>query len=250
MRTDAVIGLDPKIKFRLYRFSVWSGLIVVLGSLLAFSIIAPLMPPPPPSFGAKEIAAFMVENRSRILWATVATGYFAPFFYFFAVITSQQMSRIEGGWGILSYLQLTTAVVAPTGWIYPMAMLATAAYRPDRDPALVLLMSDFYWLTYVGVAFIFSINIAVIGLSALWDRRANPVFPKWFGYANLVFAVIFAPGCLVYPYTEGPFAWNGLFTFGIPSIAFLFWKAMMIVYLLRAVRSEEKEEAEALRVAA
>ncbi|NTG65131.1 hypothetical protein G6L29_31260 [Agrobacterium rhizogenes] len=237
------------MKFTLYRLSVWSGLLVVIGSVLAYTVVSPLTPPPPPSWGAKQVSEFLFAHRTNILWSVVIMGFFAPFFYFFAVITSQQMARIEGGWGVLSFLQLTTAVVAPTGWIYPLAMIATAVYRPDRDPNLVLMFNDLYWLTYVGVAFIFSINIASIGLAALWDRRQNPVFTRWFGWANIAFAIIFAPGIFVYPFMDGPFAWDGLFANIIPSIAFLFWKAMMITMLLRAVKSEEKEEAAALKAA-
>lgn len=45
----------------------------------------------------------------------VIMGLFASIFYAFAVIISLQIRRIEGGWGLLSMIQLTTAVVAPTG---------------------------------------------------------------------------------------------------------------------------------------
>jgi len=171
-------------------------------------------------------------------------GICAPLFYAFAVITSLQIRRIEGGWGLLSMIQLTTAVVAPTGWLYPMAVLATAAYRPERSPDLMLLISDQFWLTYVGVAVIFVLNVAVIGLSALVDRRANPVFPRWFGYLNLFLALTFLPGVFIYLFTAGPLAWNGLFALWIPACAFPVWKISMIVVLLKAVKSEEREALE------
>jgi hypothetical protein len=235
-------GLDPKVKFFLYRFSVWCGLFVVVGNTLAFNIWGNIFPPPDPHWGAARVTQFILNNRQGILWGVVLMGFVAPFFYFFSVITSLQMRRIEGGMGLLSYVQLTTAVVAPTGWVYPLAVLATAAYRQDRNPDLILALSDQYYLTMIGVAFIFSINIASIGLAAVFDRRANPVFPKWFGYANLVFAVIFAPGIFIYAYLDGPLAWNGFYALKLPMYAFPLWKAMMIWGLLRAIRSEEAEE--------
>ncbi|MFJ9244902.1 hypothetical protein [Streptomyces sp. NPDC101776] len=141
-------------------------------------------------------------------------------------------------------IQLTTAVVAPTGWVYPLAVLAvlaTAACRPHRDPALMQLLSDQFWLTYVGVAVIFVVNVAVIGLSALLDRRPEPVFPRWFAWLNFVLAIAFFPGVFVYVATDGPFAWDGVFTVVVPSVVFVVWKIAMIVLLLRAVRSEERE---------
>ncbi|WP_329530337.1 hypothetical protein OG568_04295 [Streptomyces sp. NBC_01450] len=233
--------MDVKLKFKLYRMSVWCGVVVVIANTLAFSVFGHLSPPVSPSDNAQQVADFLTEHRTGILWAVVTMGVFAPFFYPFAVITSLQMRRIEGGWGLLSMIQLTTAVVAPTGWVYPLAVLATAAYRPHRSPELMQLLSDQFWLTYVGVAVIFVINVAVIGLSALIDRRPEPVFPRWFGWLNLVLAAAFFPGVFVYVATDGPFAWDGLFTVLIPSIAFVVWKIAMIVVLLRAVKSEERE---------
>jgi hypothetical protein len=41
-----------------------------------------------------------------------------PFEYPFVVVTSWQLRRIEGGWGMLSMIQLTTGVVAPIGFFF------------------------------------------------------------------------------------------------------------------------------------
>jgi hypothetical protein len=82
---------------------------------------------------------------------------------------------------------------------------------------------------------------ASIGLAAFVDKRPNPVFPRWFGYLNFILGIALLPGVFVYVASDGPFAWNGLFTNIIPSIAFLIWKIAMIVVLLKAVKSEERE---------
>jgi hypothetical protein len=238
--------VDDKVKFRLYRLSVWCGVAVLVAFTVAFTIVGKLTPPISPTATADQVAGFLAQNRSGILWAVVIMGVFAPLFYPFAVVTSLQMRRIEGGWGLLSMVQLTTAVVAPTGWLYPMAVFATAAYRPGRDPQLVLLLSDQFWLTYVGIAAIFVVNVAVIGVSALVDRRPKPVFPRWFGWLNIVAAVALLPGVFVYVSSDGPFAWNGLFAMIIPSVAFLVWKVSMLIVLFRAVKSEELEAREAV----
>lgn len=233
--------MDVRVKFRLYRISVWCGALVLIAFSIAYSMVGNLYPPPSPTADANQIATFLTENRTGILWAVVIMGMIAPLFYAFAVITSLQMCRIEGGWGLLSMVQLTTAVVAPTGWLYPLAVLATAAYRPGRDPQLMLLLSDQYWLTYVGVAVIFVINVWVIGLAVQVDRRPEPVFPRWFAYVNYVLGVVLLPGVFVYVASDGPFAWDGLFTMYLPSVAFVIWKVLMIWLLLRAVNSEERE---------
>lgn len=237
--------MDDKLKFRYYRLSVWCGVVVLVANTLAFSVIGHLSPPVSPHDSAQEVANFLAEHRTGILWAVVVMGICAPLFYPFAVITSLQMRRIEGGWGLLSMIQLTTGVVAPTGWVYPLAVLATAAYRPHRSPDLQQLLSDQFWLTYVGVAVIFVVNVVTIGISAFVDRRPNPIFPRWFGWLNFVLAAALFPGVFVYVATDGPFAWDGLFTVLIPSVAFIIWKISMIIVLLRAVKSEEREALEA-----
>jgi hypothetical protein len=249
MAENTHVGLDPAVKYRLYRFSVWCGMVVLLASTVAFFFLGKLFPPPDPNWGATEISAFFTENRTRIIWSVIMMGFFAPFFYFFAAITSIQIKRIEGELGLLSLVQLTTGVIAPTGWIYPMSVLATATFRPERNPELLLLINDQFFLTLVGVAFIFSLNLVSIGIAALADRREKPVFPRWLGYANLFMALLFAPGIFVYAFTDGPLAWNGLFALWIPASAFPVWKIMMIVCLLKAVRSEEEEERAGLRAA-
>ncbi|TDV55988.1 hypothetical protein [Actinophytocola oryzae] len=233
--------MDDRVKFRLYRMSVWCGVVVLVAFTVAFTVVGSLTPPISPTASAEQVTDFLTEHRSGVLWAVVIMGVFAPLFYPFAVVTSLQMRRIEGGWGLLSMVQLTTAVVAPTGWLYPLAVLATVTYRPGRDPQLVLLLSDQFWLTYVGIAAIFVVNVAVIGVSALVDRRPEPVFPRWFGYFNFVVALALLPGVFVYVSSSGPFAWDGLFAMMLPAVAFVVWKVLMIVYLLRAVRSEERE---------
>lgn len=233
--------MDDTVKFRLYRLSVWCGVVVLVAFVISFSVVGRLTPPIPPTTSADQVAFFFTEYRSGITWAIVIMGVFVPLFYPFAVVTSLQMRRIEGGWGLLSMVQLTTAVVAPTGWLYPLAVLGTAAFRPGRDPQLVLLLSDLFWLTYVGIAAIFVVNVVVIGIAALVDRRPEPVFPRWFGYVNFVVALALLPGVLVYVSPTGPFAWDGLFAMMVPAVAFVIWKILMIVFLLRAVSSEERE---------
>lgn len=241
-------GLDPKLKFRLYRLSAWCGIAVMVGSLFAYFILGKLFPPISPTASAEDVQQFLIDNREGILWAVVFMGLVAPLFYLFAVVTSLQMRRIEGGWGLLSMVQLTTAVVAPTGWVYPLAVLATAAYRAndegrgEQNAELVRMLSDQYWLTYVGVAVIFVLNIASIGFAALVDRREKPVFPRWFAYLNFFLAVLFLPGVFVYVFQTGPLAWNGLFALWVPACAFPVWKIIMIWGLLRAIKQEEQEE--------
>jgi hypothetical protein len=207
-----------------------------------FFVLAKITPPMSPRMSPEEVVDFLVEHQSGILLAVVIMMLLIPLEYAFVVATSLQMCRIEGGWGLLSMIQLTTGVVAPVGFSYPMAILATAAYRPqERSPEVVRTLTDVFWLMYVGIAAIFVLQVVVIGLAAVLDRRSEPVFPRWFGYYNFVMGVLLAPGVAVYMFKSGPLAWDGLLAFTIPSLCYFSWKIITPIILLRAIKSEEAE---------
>lgn len=61
-------------------------------------------------------------------------------------------------------------------------------------------------------------------------------------------ALTFAPGIFVYAFQTGPFAWNRVYALWAPSAAGIALNLLQIWGLLRAIKSEELEEAAALRV--
>jgi hypothetical protein len=234
--------MEQRDRIRLLRLSAWSGFVVLVVFATCFFVLAKITPPMSPRMSPEEVVDFLVEHQSGILLAVVIMMLLIPLEYAFVVATSLQMCRIEGGWGLLSMIQLTTGVVAPVGFSYPMAILATAAYRPqERSPEVVRTLTDVFWLMYVGIAAIFVLQVVVIGLAAVLDRRSEPVFPRWFGYYNFVMGVLLAPGVAVYMFKSGPLAWDGLLAFTIPSLCYFSWKIITPIILLRAIKSEEAE---------
>ncbi|MET7680495.1 hypothetical protein [Streptomyces sp. NPDC005423] len=231
--------------FRLERASAWCGFVLLIGFIVAFSL-GHLITPLDPTTSPQGVVAFLTDHRTGILACTTIMVLVVPFEYPFVVVTSMQMRRIEGGWGLLSMIQLTTGVVAPIGFFFPLAILSAAAYRPQSHSADVLTaMSDMYWLMLVGNACIFVLQVWSIGYAALIDTRSRPVFPRWFGYLNLVLGVLLIPGAFVYLTKTGPFAWNGLLANILPSLVYFVWKIATPIMLLRAVKAEEAEAAEA-----
>jgi hypothetical protein len=223
------------------RLSAWSGFVLLVGFMAAFAI-GNIIPPMSPTESPEEIVRFLTDNQTRILTCVVLMVLLVPFEYPFVIVTSLQMRRIEGGWGLLSMLQLTTGVVAPVGFFFPLAILSAAAYRPEAHSADVLsAMTDVFWLMYVGNACIFVLQVWSIGLAALVDRRPDPVFPRWFGHLNLVLGVLLVPGAFIFLNKTGPLAWNGAFAYLVPSMAYLVWKIATPLVLLRAIKSEEAE---------
>jgi hypothetical protein len=236
--------MDEQLRLRLERLSAWSGFLLLAAFFGSF-MIAGIMPPMSPTMPQADVVQFLNDHRAGILWCVVIMVLAVPFEYPFVVVTSWQMRRIEGGrWGLLSMIQLTTGVVAPIGFFFPLAILAAAAYRPGEHSADVLsALSDVFWLMLVGNACIYVLQVWTIGSAALIDRRSKPVFPRWYGYLNLLLGVLLIPGALVFVFRTGPLAWDGLLAFWIPSMVYLVWKIATPIILLNAVKSEAEEDA-------
>lgn len=235
--------VDKSYLYKFQRLSAWSGFLVMAVVGVCFFLVSKVQPPIDPQWTGEEVKSWMVDNRSGILWTTVICSFIIPLEYFFVVTTSWQMNRIERGWGVLSMTQVLTGVVAPIGFFYPMFILSAAAYRAeDRSPEMLQLFTDLFYFAYVGFAFIFCLQCVVIGIAVLIDKRTSPVFPRWFGYLNFILAVVLAPGAFIYIFMSGPLAWNGLFAFWIPCLAYTVWKVSTPLLLLKAVNSEEAED--------
>ncbi len=237
--------MDQGLQLRMQRISAWCGFVLLVGFLVAFGI-GHLLTALSPTATPDQIVDFLDKHGKGILLATSLIVLAVPFEYPFVVVTSVQMRRIEGGWGILSIIQILTGVVAPIGFFFPLSILAAAAYRPHlHSPDVLSAMSDIFWLMYVGNACIFVLQVWSIGMAALVDKRAKPVFPRWFGWLNIVLGILLIPGAFIFLTKTGPFAWNGLLASGLPSIAYLIWKVSTPVLLLRAIKSEAAELAAA-----
>ncbi|MEU9271616.1 hypothetical protein AB0E04_40255 [Streptomyces sp. NPDC048251] len=236
---------------RLQRVSAWCGVILFVGFFAAFAV-GHLTPPMSPTESPEDIAAFLKDHRTGILTCVALMVLLIPFEYPYVIVTSMQLRRVEGGWGMLSMIQLTTGIMAPAGFFFPLAILAAAAYRPEsHSPDVLSAMTDIFWLMFVGNACVFVLQVWSIGYAAFVDHtREKPVFPRWYGWLSLVLGVLLIPGAFIFLNRNGPLAWDGLLAYLIPSIAYVFWKIATPYVLLKAITREEKELAETAAVAA
>ena len=68
-----------------------------------------------------------------------------------------------------------------------------AAFRPDRSPDLTLLRNDLAWITFTcGVPFLIALCL-FLALAIVWDDQAQPVFPRWVAWFNVVIGVALVP---------------------------------------------------------
>lgn len=219
----------------------WAGPVFLLLFFIGFWPISKFFPPHLPSASAAEIAAIYQQDTNMIrlglLVMMIGSAFLAPF----VAVISIQMKRIEGQFPVLAYTQLGSGALGVLILTIPIMVFTATAFRPERSAELTQLFNDLGWMMFVmpfGPAVIQSL---AIGLAILSDKRPQPVFPRWLGFFNFWVAVLFLPSGLLTFYKLGPFAWNGLIAFWIPTIVFGAWFMVMFPMLLKAIKSQALE---------
>ena len=219
-------------------FCAWCG----VGFLVLFSIgwwfIAGYIPPMSPAMSANEVAAFYQENTGLIRLGMVITMFSAALSAPWVAVIAVQIKRIEGEFPALTYALLVAGAVGVVVLVVPPMVWTTAAFRPERDPELIMLLNDFGWLFFVMTFSPFFIQNLVIGLAVFSDKADAPVFPRWVAYFNIWVAILLIPGGLITFFKTGPFAWDGILAFWLPLLVFFGWFLVMFPLLLKAIKQQ------------
>ena len=216
----------------------WSGAVYFGMFLVGFVLLARFLPPLPPLTSADEVAAIFRERTVAIrvgnMLMMLGSGLAVPF----AAAIAVQIRRIEGPTPVLAYAQLGAGTFTGVITLIPAMIWTLIAFRPERDPETLLLLSDAAWIWLVMPVTSVVIQCLVVGLAVLSDRSATPVYARWVGYFNLWLSFLLLPGALITFFKSGPFAWNGLFTFWMPLSLFGLWYLVMIWVTIGAIRRQ------------
>ncbi len=220
---------------RIQLLCAWSGLAFALIFMLGFALLAQFVPPPSPNAVAAEVAARYREATAGIrfgaLLMMISAGFIGPF----VAVICIQIRRMEGTPPILAHTQLACGTIGIAFFILPALAWTAAAFRPDRDAQLVLLLNDLGWLTFLMPFGTFVVQNIAIGLAILGDRGSPTLFPRWVAFFTLWVAVLLIPGGLLTFFKTGPFAWDGLFAFWVPLVVFFAWYLVVVWFLRRAI---------------
>jgi hypothetical protein len=226
---------------RAQELCLWSGPLFMLVFLIGFWFVAGLVPPPSPHDSALKIAHLYQQNtnqiRAGLLLTMIGTALSLPF----VSLISIQMKRIEGRFSVLSYTQLVSGATTCLLITFPLMIMTAAAFRPGRDPQLILLLNDVAWIPFVMVFPPIVVECLSIAVAVLGDKAAKPVFPRWVAYYNLWTAFLFLPAGLLTFFKHGPFAWNGLLAFWMALAVFGAWFIVMFVVLRQAINQQYEE---------
>jgi len=217
---------------------VWCGVgfLVLFG--LGWWLLAGYLPPTSPALSANEIAAFYQENTGRIRLGLMITMFSAILVAPWVAVIAVQMKRIEGDYPVLAYTMLVAGAAGIVILFLPAMIWTTAAFRPERDAELIMLLNDFGWLLFVMTFSPFFVQNMAVGLAIFSDKAPVPIFPRWLGYLNIWVAILLVPGGVVTFFKVGPFAWDGILAFWMPLVVFFGWFLVMAVALTKAIKQQ------------
>jgi hypothetical protein len=160
---------------------------------------------------------------------------------FFMVIVVQ-MKRMAAPSHVFAYSYLSAVATGATLFAIADLFWLIAAFRPDRDPALIQMLNDMAWIVFTApVGMLIAQNIC-LALAIYLDAHPRPIFPRWVGHFNIVAAVALAPAACAAIFRTGPLAWNGIVSFWLKIGTFSIFLVVMFFVLRAAINRQALEE--------
>jgi hypothetical protein len=226
--------------------SICLWLAAVFGVVLAgaFVVFPGFFPPASPGASAHEVAAFYAHNKTMIRASMITFDFCGVMLMPLFMVIVHQMKRMATSTDVFAYGYMSAALSGVTLVALADLFWLIAAFRPDRDPQLLVLLNDFAWITFTAPVGTFVAQNLCLALAVYMDKRPVPVFPRWVGHFNLVTAACIAPAACASVFKSGPLAWNGAISFWLRLGTFSVYMATMFFVLRIAVRREAAEPTE------
>jgi hypothetical protein len=223
---------------------LWTLAVLGIVWISAFLLFPGFVQPMSPTMSAEQVAAFYrdPENLPRIRYSMIVFNWFAVGLIPILALIALQIRRMAHRTPIFSYAIIACAAGGPTIFLMANLFWLLAAFRPERDPQLTLLLNDLAWVTFSSqVGFLIAQSV-ILALAIYLDRQERPIFQPWVAHFNLVVAALLIPAAFVGVAMTGPIAWDGLLTFWVRNLAIGLWIVVMGVVLARAIGRQRAED--------
>lgn len=224
------------------RISLW--ITPFFGGVLLIAVLAfpGFWPPMSPQLTAEQVAEFYRQNSTMIRFSMITLNLCAIMLVPFFMVIVVQMKRMATPSTVLAYSYLAAVSTGATMFAIADIFWLVAAFRPERDPQLTMLLNDFAWFIFVApVGFVVVANL-ILALAVWLDSRPEPVFARWVVVVNLVAAAAMTPAVGSVIVQSGPFAWDGVVSFWLRWGAFVVYLVLMFVAVHGAIRRQRAEE--------
>ena len=210
----------------------------------AFLLFPGFVQPMSPTMSAEEVAAFYrdPENLPRIRYSMIVFNWFAVGLIPILALIVLQIRRMAHRTPIFSYALIACAAGGPTIFLVANLFWLLAAFRPERDPQLTLLLNDLAWVTFSSQVGFLIAQSTILALAIYLDRQARPVFERWVAHFNVLVAALLVPASFVGLAMDGVLAWDGLLTFWVRNVAIAVWIVVMAGVLGRVIHRQRAED--------
>jgi hypothetical protein len=228
---------------RAQRISLWITPFFGAILLLAFIAFPGFLPPMSPQTPAEEVAAFYQQNAAMIRFSMITFNLCAIMLVPFFITIVLQIKRMALPSHLLAYSYLCGIAGGATLFAIADIFWLIAAFRPDRNPQLILLLNDMAWLIFIAPVGMVVVANLCLALAVFLDARSDPVFPRWVAYVNIATAAAMTPAACAVIFRTGPLAWDGAVSFWLRIGAFGLNVAVMFVVLRSAINRQASDEA-------
>jgi hypothetical protein len=228
--------MDKRLSLNLELFSAWCGPIFVSLFVIFFGIFGHNLPAPPSAaWTVQTTGGWVVEHLDSLrfgwIMCLVTMGFYIPW----SGQISAHMMRIEDA-RVMTYSQLIGGALTVFVVSFGILCWSIATFRPERDPALIQMLTDMGWLSLETQWVLTTVQMCAMAVIGMADRSAHPVWPRWACWFSIWCGLTFVPASLTQYLKTGPFAWNGLVGFYIPYAAWLLWCFVISFYMIKDIK--------------
>ncbi|MGE2837019.1 hypothetical protein [Mycobacterium sp. SMC-4] len=221
--------------------SLWTGPAVGAVLLIALLAFPGFWPPMSPLLNAGEVASFYTDNTAWIRFSQVTFNLCGIMILPFFMVIVTQMKRMDQS-HVLAYCYLTAVVSGATIFALSNIFFLVAAFRPERDPQLVMLLNDLAWIVFIAPVGMVVAQFLLLAVAVYFDNGPDAVFPRWVGHYSAATAVAMIPAAGAAVMQSGPLAWDGLLAFWLRNGAFAAFVVVMFVVLRKVLRQQAVQD--------
>lgn len=218
--------------------SLWTGPAVGAVLLIAALAFPGFWPPMSPTMTAGEVASFYADHTALVRFSQATFNLCGIMVLPFFMVIVAQMKRMKGQSHVFAYCYLTAIVSGATIFALSSIFFLVAAFRPERNPELIMLLNDLAWIVLVAPVGMVVSQFVLLALAVYFDDRTDPVFPRWVGHYALATGIAMVPAAGAAVFQTGPLAWDGLLSFWLRNGAFVAFILVMFVVLRTALRKQ------------
>ena len=222
--------------------SLWTGPVVGVVLVVAALAFPGFWPPMSPTMTADQVAAFYAEHTAWIRLSQVTFNLCGIMILPFLMVIVAQMKRMKGQSHVFAYCYLTAVVSGTTIFALSNIFFLVAAFRPERNPDLILLLNDLAWIVFIAPVGMVVSQFVLLALAVYFDSPVDPVFPRWVGHFSLAVAAAMVPAAGAAVFKTGPLAWDGLLSLWVRNGAYAAFVVVMFFVLRTAIRRQAVDD--------